>query len=140
MIQKYGAALVSILLAGLVFLKTAFADDLDYAEVAQLVAIVAGAVVIYFLPLVKGPWAGALKTIAAILMAAATAVGPLLLQGTITFEQWTIVAIAVLNALGVEIGSQARKSVLIDAGTVTPGTAAVITSIPDPEGAKALGV
>jgi hypothetical protein len=140
MIQKYGAALISIALVAFAFLKTALADELDLAEVSQLVALVAGAVIVYFVPLLSGPWAGGLKTGAAVVAAAATAIVPFVLQGTITPEQWTIVALAVLNALGVEVGVNARKSGLIDGGTALAGTAAVITSLPDPEGAKALGV
>lgn len=113
MIQKYGAALISIALVAFAFLKTALANHLDAAEVAQLIALVAGAVTVYFVPLLGGVWAGGLKTGAAIVAAAATALVPFLLQGTITPEQWTIVALAVLNALGVEVGVNARKSGII---------------------------
>ena len=141
MIQKYGAALVSIALAAVVFLQTAFADRLDIAEVAQLVAIVAGAVITFLVPLLSGAWAGGLKTGAALLAAAATALAPFLITGTISPEQWMVVALAVLNVLGVELGVQARKS-MIDAGTVRDGEPAVITSLPaqaiDPEGVRAL--
>lgn len=137
MFQKYAAALISIALVAFAFLKTALADELDYAEVAQLVALVAGAVITFFVPLLSGPWAGGLKTGAAIVAAAATAIVPFALQGGITAEQLTIVVLAVLNALGVEVGVSARKSV-IDAGTAAPGRPATITSLGDPEGAKAL--
>ena len=141
MIQKYGAALVSIALAAVVFLQSAFADDLDAAEVAQLVAIVAGAVITFLVPLLSGPWAGGLKTGAAIAAAAAAAIAPFLLTGTITPEQWMVVALAVLNALGVEVGVQARKS-MIDAGTIVDGVTPVITTLQaqaiDPEGVRAL--
>lgn len=109
MFQKYAAALVSIALAAVVFLQSAFADSLDVAEVAQLVAIVAGAIITFLVPLLGGSWAGGLKTGAAIIAAAATAVAPFLLTGTITPEQWMVVALAVLNVLGVELGVQARK-------------------------------
>lgn len=131
MIQKYGAALISIALVAFAFLKTALADTLDAAEVAQLVALVAGAVLVYLVPLVPIAWSGALKTGAAVLAAAATAVVPFILQGTITPEQWTIVALAVLNALGVEVGVQARKSAIADP---------TVSALADPEGAKGLGI
>ena len=137
MIQKYGAALISIALVAFGFLKTAFADNLDAAEVWQLVALVAGAALTFLVPLVRGKWAGLLKTGAAALAAAATAIVPFALQGYLTPEQWTIVILAVLTALGVEVGVQARVS-MIDAGTLVPGQPATITSLPDPEGVKAL--
>lgn len=138
MIQKYGAALISIALVAFAFLKTALADSIDAAEVAQLIALVAGAVIVYLVPLVPIRWSGALKTGAAVLAAAMTAIVPFLLQGTITPEQWTIVALAVLNALGVEVGVQARASgIVADTATGQPVSTAVLA---DPEGLKALGV
>lgn len=137
MIQKYGAALISIALVAFAFLKTAFAGDgiLDAAEVWQLVALVAGAILTFLLPLVPLAWAGALKTGAAAVAALATAIIPFALQGTLTYEQIAIVALAVLNALGVEIGVQARAS-----GIVTHAAAAGSPPVADPEGAKALRV
>jgi hypothetical protein len=138
MIQKYGAALISIALVAFAFLKTALADSIDAAEVAQLIALVAGAVIVYLVPLVPIRWSGALKTGAAVLAAAATAIFPFVLNGAITPEQWTIVALAALNALGVEVGVQARASAIVaDTATGQPVTAAVLA---DPEGQKALRV
>ena len=148
MIQKYGAALISIALVAFAFLKSAFADDLDAAEVAQLVALVAGAIITFLVPLVPGSWAGLLKTGASALAAAATAVVPFILQGYLTPEQWTIVILAVLTALGVEVGVQARTSALVATGAPsTPlvqqaGDFAVVSNTTpdaialDPEGAR----
>lgn len=110
MFQKYAAALISIALVAFAFLQTAFAgdDSLDPAEVWQLVALVAGAIATFALPLVPIRWAGALKTGAAVVAALATAILPFAMQGSLTLEQITIVVLAVLNALGVEVGVQAR--------------------------------
>ena len=137
MIQKYLAAVVPILTAAVVFLQSAFVDELDAAEVAQLVAIVAGAIITYLVPLLPGSWAGGLKTGAAILAAAATAIAPFVLQGYVTAEQWMVVALAVLNALGVEVGVQARSSALEAAAgeVVRPDTSAAAF---DKEGARVL--
>lgn len=129
MFQKYSAALISIALVAFAFLKSAFADSLDAAEVAQLVALVAGAVITFLVPLLSGPWAGGLKTGAAIVAAAATAIVPFMLQGFISPEQWTIVILAVLNALGVEVGVSARASAI-----KSPS----VDSSLDPEGERAL--
>lgn len=128
MIQKYGAALISIALVAFGFLKSAFRDDLDAAEVWQLVALVAGAVLTFLVPLVGGRWAGLLKTGAAAVAAAATAIVPFALQGYLTPEQWTIVILAVLTVLGVEVGVQARVSEV-----KAPGATPL-----DPEAVKAL--
>lgn len=136
MFQKYAAALISIALVAFAFLKTAFADTLDAAEVWQLIALVAGAVITFLVPLVPAKWSGALKTGAAVLAAVATAIVPFALQGYISPEQWTIVALALLNALGVEVGVQARKS-NIEATRGTEGDPG-ITAV-DPEGVKSLG-
>lgn len=140
MLQKYGAAIVSILLIAVQFVRASIGDGFDNAETWQLVALVAAAIITFLVPLFKGKWAGLWKTGFTLLGALAAAIIPFALQNGITPEQITTVALAVLTALGVEIGVQARKSGLIDAGTVSRGQAAVITSLPDPEGAKALGV
>lgn len=129
MFQKYAAALISIALVAFAFLKTAFADELDAAEVWQLVALVAGAVITFLVPLVPGKWAGALKTGAAALAAVATAVVPFALQGSLSYEQITVVALALLNALGVEVGVQARASAI---------ESPHVDSSIDPEGVRAL--
>jgi hypothetical protein len=140
MFQKYGAAIVSILLIAVQFVRASIGDGFDNAETWQMVALVAAAFITFLVPLFSGKWAGLFKTGATLLGALATAIVPFALQGFITPEQITTVALAVLTALGVEVGVQARKSGLIDARTAKSGTAAVITSLPDPEGAKALGV
>jgi hypothetical protein len=138
-IQKYLAAIVPILTAAVVFLQSAFVDELDAAEVAQLVAIVAGAFITYLVPLLSGRWAGALKTGAAILAAAATAIAPFVLQGRVTADQWMVVAFAVLSALGVEVGVQARRSIIDarDQGAAVPPVVTTAFAV-DPEGVRAL--
>ena len=136
MLQKYSAALISIALVAFAFLKTALANDIDAAEVAQLVALVAGAIITYLVPLVSGPWAGVLKTGFAAVAAAATAIGPFVLQGYISAEQWTVVILAVLNVLGVQVGVAARASAL--SADSLPGVQPA--ALVDPEGARALRI
>lgn len=139
MLQKYGVAIVSILLVATQFVKGAIGDGFDAAESWQLVALVAGAVVTFIVPLAKGKWTGLWKTGATLLGALAAAVVPFALSGGITPEQVTTVVLAVLTALGVEVGVEARKSGLIDARGGDPAAVPVVTSLPDPEGRKALG-
>lgn len=108
-INRYLAALLSIAVLVLGALQVALQNGLELVEVVQLVPIVAGAVVTFVVPLLEGRWAGGLKTGAAIVATAASAIVPFVLQGYITPEQLVIVAIAVLNALAVEVGVQVRQ-------------------------------
>jgi len=109
--KKYAAALLpaAVILFGAV--QTVIADDVvSETEGGQLIALIAGLVATYFVPLVSGVWAGALKTGAALLAAVATLVIPL-----VTGFSWTellIVGIAALNVLAVEIGVDIRKDQL----------------------------
>lgn len=123
MATKYLVALVSVTLAVLNALQTALASSgLDVGEVAQLVAILAGATIAFVVPLIAGPWRGALKTGAAIVAAVAAALAPLLLTGTITPEQWVTVVIAGVNVLATEIGVQIRTDAVQSALRAIDGT------------------
>ncbi|MCJ1687796.1 hypothetical protein [Rathayibacter sp. VKM Ac-2927] len=108
MIQKYLAALLPgfILIFGA--LQTALADELiDDVEAGQLLALVAGAITTFGVPLLKGRWAGGLKTGAAILAAIATLILPLIYG--FTWQALVIVVLAALSALATEIGVNARQ-------------------------------
>lgn len=123
-LKRYAAALLpaAVILFGAV--QVAIADEtVTETEAGQLLALVAGLIVTFFVPLLSGPWAGVLKTGAAILAAIATLVIPLVTG--FTWESFLVVAIAALNALMTQIGVEARAP--IEASQNTDGSFNVTT-------------
>lgn len=107
MLRKYAAAILPALIILLGALQTALADNvIDQVEAGQLIALVAGVVTTYFVPLSSGRWAGALKTGAAVLAAIATLIVPLIVG--FSWQSLIVVALAVLQALATEIGVHVR--------------------------------
>jgi len=106
--HKYSAALLSIAIVVL----TAFiaSPTLTPTSIIQLAILAVGAIVTYLLPLVPGAWAGALKTGAAVVVAVLAAVLPFVVTGGITVAEATVVILAALNALAVEVGVQLRRT------------------------------
>lgn len=125
---KYAAALLPAAVILLGALQTAIADGtVSDTEGGQLIALVAGVVFTFIVPLVKGSrWAGMLKTGAAVLAAVATLIIPLFTG--ITPTSLIVFAIAVLNAIATQIGVDMRKD-LIDAGTAAPGIPVTVTGM-----------
>ncbi|MFF8187746.1 hypothetical protein ACF044_10860 [Microbacterium sp. NPDC016588] len=119
--KNYLAALlpgIIILFGGL---QTALADErIDAVEGGQLLALTAGVLLTYVVPLVQGRWAGLLKTGSAILAAVATLIIPLLLG--FTWQALVIFALAALSALATEIGVQVRNQ-------PTPATRTLVQNI-----------
>lgn len=115
--KKYLAALLPgfiILFGGL---QTALADDrIDAVEGGQLIALTAGVLITFVVPIVDGRWAGLLKTGAAMVAAVATLIIPLILG--FSWQALVIVALAALSALATEIGVQVREKAPAEAGTV----------------------
>lgn len=110
MLRKYAAAILPALIILLGALQTALADNvIDQLEAGQLLALVAGVITTYFVPLLEGRWAGGLKTGAAVLAAVATLILPLVFG--FTWQALVIVALAALNAIATEIGVQSRVEV-----------------------------
>lgn len=114
--KKYLAALLPgfiILFGGL---QTALADDrIDAVEGGQLIALTAGVLITFVVPIVDGRWAGLLKTGAAMVAAVATLIIPLFLG--FSWQALVIVALAALSALATEIGVQVREKAPAEAST-----------------------
>ncbi|MFN4000858.1 hypothetical protein [Microcella sp.] len=107
MLRKYAAALLPAIIILLGALQTALADNvIDQVEAGQLLALVAGVITSYLVPLSAGRWAGLLKTGAAVLAAVATLLIPLLVG--FTWQALIIVALAALQAIATEIGVNVR--------------------------------
>lgn len=127
--KKYLAALlpgIIILFGGL---QTALADErIDSVEGGQLLALTAGIIVTFVVPIVDGRWAGLFKTGAAIFAAVATLIIPLVLG--FSWQSLVIFALAALSALATEIGVQVRAAAPIDAGSADGGNVPDVSSLP----------
>lgn len=107
MLRKYAAALLPAIIILLGALQTALADNvIDQVEAGQLLALVAGVVATYLVPLVDGRWVGLLKTGMAIIAAIATLLIALLVD--FSWQALIIVALAGLQVLATEIGVHVR--------------------------------
>lgn len=118
--QKYASALLPFFIIVVGGTQAAFnAPDVDWSAIVQFVLLVAGAVVTFIVPLVAGPWRGALKTGVQILVVILTALVPFILPSG--FDPDTavqLIIVAVLQALAVEFGVQIRKDPAVSGGVV----------------------
>lgn len=105
--NKYTAALLQFVLVLVTSAQASLSGGLDTIEIWQLVALAVASVGTFFLPLVSGPWAGALKTGVAIAGAVVAAIIPLV-NGVWNAESGIIVLLAALNALASQIGVSVR--------------------------------
>lgn len=104
--------------------------------ILQLILLVATTGAAFWLPLVPGPWAGALKTGAGIVGAiASAAIATLATGGEWTQATWILFLTAALKAVATEVGVQIRldaEKQPIDARDTEEGAVPVITSVPLP--------
>lgn len=109
-LKKYAVALLQIALLVFGALQVALADNkFSSLEIGQLAALLAGAIVTFFVPLLHGAWAGGLKTGAAVIAAVATLVIPLVMDQPLSPQNLVIVGLAILTALATEVGVSIRK-------------------------------
>lgn len=119
--QKYAAALLPFFILVVGGLQPVFAsDDIDWRAVVQFALLVLGAVVTYIVPLLPGPWKGALKTGVQILVVILVALLQFLIpSGFDPAAGVQLIIVAVLQALAVELGVQIRQVPAISGGTVS---------------------
>lgn len=111
--RKYAAALLPAAIILLGALQTALADNrIDATEGGQMIALLAGVGLAWGVPLVKGIWAGALKTGFTALAAIATLIIPFFTG--FSWQALVIIFLAVLQAIATQIGVAVRTE-LIDA-------------------------
>lgn len=109
LLQKYATPLLSLVVVMVTAITAALSEPVTDTVIWQLVALFAGSVVTFFVPLLDNAWAGGLKTGAAILAAIATAVVPFSLNGGhLTGPEILTVVLAAFKALATEIGVQIR--------------------------------
>jgi hypothetical protein len=117
---KYAAALLPAIFTLLGVLQVVLADEkFDDTEKGQFLFVVAGVIATYFVPLLSGKWAGALKTGAAILAAVATLLVPLF-SGDWNTNTLIVIGLAALNALATEIGVDIRKDAAVPPNRTVP--------------------
>ena len=129
-INKYLAGLLtlatSLLSAFVLIPPTAWAAP---ETVWQFIALVVSSIAAIFLPLSKGAWAGLLKTGSAAVLAGIGALIPLLAFGEFGPLQWALLAVAVLNAVAIELGVNVRvdsaKDQIVDPALNTEAIKAV---------------
>lgn len=106
-INKYLAGLLTVAVVFLTAFQAALADGLSTTEAWQLAGLFVGAFVTTFVPILEKGWAAALKVVGAVIGAAITAIVPLITS------EWnastiTIVVLAVINTLAVQLGVNVR--------------------------------
>jgi hypothetical protein len=107
-LKRYGAGLLAILIT-LVTAFVAIPASIYSPEVILGLAIVGlQAVATFGLPLVDGPWRGALKTGVSVILAILAAVIPLVSTGELNPTQIGVVVLAGLNVLASELGVAIR--------------------------------
>jgi len=114
-LAKYAPALLSLALVVIGYLANA--ADLNQTTILQLVIVGVGAVGTYFVPLVPGAWAGALKTGVAVVIAVASGLTPLLTGHSYTVQSISLVILAGLTALATEVGVGVRVTASAPAPT-----------------------
>lgn len=131
-LQKYFAALVSVVIVVLTAFLAIPTGQINGAAIVQLVSIGVAAIVTYYVPLVNIKWRGILKTGAAIIAAMVSIAYPIYVaHGVPNSTQIAMMVLAGLNALGVELGVAIR----VDAAAVTPAVAANTAAVADLTGA-----
>lgn len=109
LLAKFAPALLPLAVLLLGGLQTAFADnDISSTEVWQLIALSAGALVTFIVPLLKGPWAAGLKTGANVLAAVAALIIPILPQFEWSATSVLFIVIGAIQALAAQIGVDIR--------------------------------
>ena len=122
--SKFLVAFIQLAVLVIAALQAAMEDGLTAVEAWQIGAVLAGAVVTYFVPLLQGGWAAALKVAGAVIGAVIAAIIPLV-AGEWTMSAILIVVLAGLNALATQIGVDVRVQAAAKAVMHEGATAAV---------------
>lgn len=135
-VQKYVAALASIIIVVLSALIAIPSGTLNWTSALQLVAIGIAAILTYLSPLLNIQWRGILKTGAAILGAVVATALPIV--NTLVAGQpfhpiyVALIVLAAVNALSVEVGVQIRTDTSAIIGADVPLVSSVNQNEPVP--------
>lgn len=133
-LTRYSAALLPLAVLVLGVLDTAQragADLLGWQTITQIVLLIVTTGAGLVLPLVPGPWAGALKTGSAIAGAIVSALIAYVPEGHFTTATLILFLTAALKAVAVQIGVTIRTDAakVVDARETPAGEVPVITSL-----------
>jgi hypothetical protein len=133
---RYAAALLPLAVLVLGVLDAAQrsgASLLGWQTIIQLVILLATTGASFWLPLVPGRWAGALKTGAGIVGAVASALIATIPSGEFTSATLILFLTAAAKAVATEVGVQIRVDArkVIDATATPRGVVPSITTLPD---------
>lgn len=107
-INKYLAGLLTVLVVGLTAFQAAIVDGFTAVEAWQLAGLLVGVIVTIYVPLLESKWAAGLKVGGAVLGAAIAAIVPFVMEGGWNASAITIIVLAVVNALAVQLGVNVR--------------------------------
>lgn len=127
-LQKYGASIASFLVVLLTALSV-LPTKVSLVDILQLIVLIASAVGVFFVPLLKGKWKAGGKLaveLGSILLVTAI---PFFLTGIPSREQWVIILIALIKAGATYLGVVIRTEVPIpQAPTLVLDPAASVTN------------
>jgi hypothetical protein len=115
--QKYGAAVASFVVVLLTALSVLPANP-SIVDILQLVVLVASAVGIFFVPLLKGSWAAGGKMAVELVGVLVIALIPFFVNGVPSREQIVVIIIALIKAGATQLGVIIRTDVPVTGGLV----------------------
>jgi hypothetical protein len=115
--QKYGAALASFLVVLLTALSV-LPTVPEIVDILQLSVLVASAVGIFFVPLLKGKWAAGGKMAVEMVGVLLIALIPFFIDGVPSREQIIIIIIALIKAGATQLGVSIRTDIPVSNGLV----------------------
>lgn len=128
-VQRYAPSVLSFLVLLLGGVQAAVAVGLSPVAVAQLVVLALTTAATWLVPLVGGRWRGKVKTGLELLGVAITLALPFIATGTITWADGLLVAVALIKALGAELGVQIRTDKPAPLPVQQVGDVHVVTSL-----------
>lgn len=128
-INKYLAGLLAVFgTVAFAFQQAVGDNSFDPDEAWNLAGLFFGSVVAIIVPLLKGPWAAALKVVSAVALGVIGAVIGVLATGDWTLNTWTTIIFAGVNALLIQLGVAIRTdqvaSVIADPRVANAGVIA----------------
>lgn len=116
-LQKYGASLASFLVVLLTALSV-LPTKVSTVDILQLLVLLASAVGIFFVPLLRGRWAAGGKMSVELLGVLVITLIPFYVAGTPSREQIIIIVIALIKAGATQLGVTIRTEVPMSGGLV----------------------